>query len=311
MPTYSPTGYVVAVTIRRTRTLLVEGSTDKSVIARLTIELRNHGLLNADDVVIDTTADIENAPGARLGNREKVEYIHGLVGGLQRFAGLVDREFREFQLAPPIDHAPYHRVVPPNLFWTRGHSIENYFHTLAIVTATLEQHHPEHLPARYSDILAAAFPGILRACATICLAALGIFKLDRIREVKLIDFWRIDPTGSVTVDVNELQAILAARGVSAEDLALFVGHWHYYSPLLAAADVVLSQWICHGHLAESHLWCAVAALFRHFGMPDAVATQIAWGTKDAQFRTASERWCQSCAAGAGEYPQEFVQWLQG
>src|SRR5690242_4673856 len=126
MSSYSPIGYVNAVSIRNTRTLLVEGRTDKSVVVRLMIELRNQKLLNADNLVIDTADDIQNVPGARLGNREKVEYIHAQIAGFQRFAGLVDREFRDFDLAVPADHAPHHRVVPQNLFWTRGHSIENY-----------------------------------------------------------------------------------------------------------------------------------------------------------------------------------------
>ena len=289
----------------------MEGPTDKSVIARLIIELRNLNLLNIDDLVIDTAADIQNVPGSRLGNREKVEFVHGQIGGLRCFAGLVDREFRDFNLATPTDDAPRHRVVPHNLFWTRGHSIENYFHTLAIATTTLEQHCPEHLPTNYASLLANAFPGIVRACATISLSALAILKLDRVREVKLLDHWKVDATGNVAVDLTELQTILAARGIDAMECALFVNSWNYYAPRLAAADISLSQWICHGHLADSHLWCAVAALLRHFGMPNAVATQVAWGAKDAQFRTASERWCQSCANRVGEYPQEFVEWVRG
>lgn len=308
MPTYSPNGYVAAVSIRTSRTLLVEGPTDKSAVARLIIELRNRRLLNTDNVVVDTAADIPNLPG---GNRQRVESMHATVGGSSRFAALVDREFRDFGLTPPADHAPHHKVVPHNLFWTRGHSIENYFNTLEIVTATLEQHHPEHLPVNYARHLAAAFPGIIRSCATISLAANGISKLDRVREVKVLDHWTVDSAGILSVDLIALQAILASRGVDAAECVTFVNLWHYYTPLLAAADLGLSQWICHGHLAESHLWCAVAALLKHFGMPNSVATQVAWGTRDAQFRTSTERWCQSCAAGNGEYPQALVQWLRG
>jgi hypothetical protein len=311
MPTYSPSGYVVAVTIRSNRTLLVEGPTDKAVIARLVIELRNRQMLNTDDVLIDTAADVQNLPGARLGNREKVEFIHGQMGGSQRFAGLVDREFREFTLAPPIDHAPYHRIVPQNLFWTRGHSIENYFHTLATVVVTLEQHHPEHLPANYRSLVAAAFPGIVRDCATISLAALGIHKLDRLREVKVLDHWKVNAAGELYVDLTELEVILTSRGIDAMERFNFMSYWNYYAPLLAAADLTLSQWICHGHLGDSHLWCAVAVLLRHLGMPDAVATQVAWGRKDAQLRTSTERWSQSCAAGLGDHPSELVAWLRG
>ena len=146
--------------MRTGRTLLVEGPSDKAIIARLVIELRNRNLLNSDNLVIDTADDIPTAQG---GNRQRVENLHAQIGGSPRFAGLVDREFRDFDLAIPADYAPYHRVVPQNLFWTRGHSIENYFITLGFVVATLEQHHPEDLPHNYAKILEAAFPGIVRA----------------------------------------------------------------------------------------------------------------------------------------------------
>ena len=231
---YSLTGYVAAVSFRTTRTLLVEGSTDKSAIARLIIELRRKGLLDKDDVVIDTAADIPNTPG---GNRQRVEHIHAQVGDSIRFAALVDREFREFDLSIPIDHAPYHRVVTQNLFWTRGHSIENYFITLAIVRATLEQNHPEHLPANYVNLLSIAFPAIVRGCAAITLAAQGIHKLDRIQGIKLLDYWKVDAAGNLYADLGELQIILAARGVDASDCAIFATFWHFYMRRLVANDV--------------------------------------------------------------------------
>jgi len=274
---------------------------------RLVIELRNRNLLNSDDLVIDTADDIPNAPG---GNRQRVENLHAQIGGSPRFAGFVDREFREFDLAVPADQAPHHCVVSHNLFWTRGHSIENYFITLDFVLATLVQHHPEHLPDNYATILAAAFPGIVRACATIALASQAIFKLDRVRDVKRIDLWKVDGAGDLVVDLAALQSILNERGIDETDRGRFMTYWDYYTPRLATADVALSQWICHGHLADSHVWCAVAALLRHFGMPDMIVRQV-WSRKDVQFRATSERWCQSCAAGLGEHPLQLVQWLRG
>ena len=310
MPTYSPTGYVNAVVIRTARTLLVEGTSDKSVMKRLVIELRNHRLLNSDNILIDTAEEIQNLPGVRLGNREKVEQIHSQMGGLDKFAALVDREFREFDLTLPADSAPYHRVIPVNLFWTRGHSLENYFHTFSFVRATLEQQYPEHLPDNYVGILSHALPGIIRICATMTLAALTIQKLDRIRDVKAINYWKLDGAGTAFVDMPEFHVLLTSRGITPAEVLQFDQAWAHYAPRLDGMAVEFSQWICHGHLAESHVWCGVASLLGHFGMPATTATQVAWGTREAQFRSLTECWCESCTAGIGEWPEDLVNWIK-
>lgn len=306
MPTYSAKGYPSAVTLRSNRTLLVEGVGDKRAIARLVIELRNQDKLSFDNLVIDTAEDIPNASG---GNRERVEAMHHVVGGSHKFAALVDREFRDFDLVIPEDRSPIHRVVPDYLFWTRGHSIENYFSTSRIIKASLEQHHPEHLPTDYSRILSDALPGILRACAAVSLAGLHIGKLDRIREIKDMDNWRVLADGTVRLEMPNLQATLVSRGLNATESSAFATAWQNYIPKLEAEDVSLSQWICHGHLADAHIWSAVAALLRHYGMDATAADRVARGKKEDRFKTSSEKWSQECVSGVGECPVELIKWI--
>ena len=120
----------------------------------------------------------------------------------------------------------------------------------------------------------------------------AIFMLERLREVKRLPFGK-----STLQEISSLTLLYCKRFSQTVESTrqtggAFVSHWNYYTPRLAAADVALSQWICHGHLADSHVWCAVAALLRHFGMPDTIARQV-WSRKDPQFRTTTERWCQA------------------
>ncbi len=309
MPTYSANGYPSAVTLRSNRTLLVEGIGDKRTVSRLVIELRNQNKMNSDNLWIDTASDIPNASG---GNRERVEKMHNAIGAASgKFAALVDREFRDFDLSMPEDNSPSHRVVAGTLYWTRGHSIENYYSTIAIIRGSLEQYSPEHLPTGYAQILSDAFPSILRACAGLSLAALKVGRLDRIRDIKDVDCWNVLVDGSVMIDVAKLSAILVSRGFTAAESTAFATEWQNYILKLTAKDISLSQWICHGHLAQAHIWCAVAALLRHFGMEANAADRIAKRKKEDQSKTSAEKWCQECVSGNGEIPSDLIKWISG
>jgi hypothetical protein len=133
MPMYSSKGYPKAVTMRSNRTLLVEGRNDKATVKRLFLELLNNSQIKEDDLLIDTAEDLLDASG---GNRGRVEAMHARVGGSSKFASLVDREFRDFDMKGVRDLNPAHREVPINLFWTRGHSIENYLSDIDVFVAS-------------------------------------------------------------------------------------------------------------------------------------------------------------------------------
>ena len=78
-------------------------------------------------IVIDSAEMIRECEGV-FSNREKVEYIHALAADHAKLAGWVDREFRMFAVGPSIvNELKGHNVLDASLFWTRGHSIENYF----------------------------------------------------------------------------------------------------------------------------------------------------------------------------------------
>jgi hypothetical protein len=310
---YSTSGYPSALTLRSKRTLLVEGPDDKGVIARLIIELRNNKVMAADNVVVDTAQDLPDAPG---GNRERVEAMHANVGGSSKFAALVDREFRNFDLQNGLDGAPHHVVVPENLFWTRGHSIENYLADMDDVIACLEQHYPEHLPQRYSQIIATAFPSILHSAASITLALEPINaaaqpsdRLNRVSSIKRLEPWRVLSDGSVAIDTGLFESILIDRGFTRASANAFSQRRAAFLSILQRRDLGISRWICHGHLMDSHLWSALGALLQHHGMESKHATQIAMGNKQALGRTSTDKWSAACVAGRGERPAALINWL--
>ncbi len=306
MPTYSSSGYGAAVTMRSNRTLLVEGPTDKATIARLFLELKDRGQTKSTTLLVDTAADIPDASG---GNRQRVEDMHARVGGSTKFAALVDREFRDFELAMVSDLNPTHREVPQNLFWTRGHSIENYLSDVDLLASSLTERFPEYLFADQRNFIDTAFPSILRSCASVSLAAVYIARLDRIKTISSLDIWRINLDGSMEFDLPKLQAELTVRHISVEERKLFASELKRTFARLVASDIRLSKWICHGHLAQGHIWCAIASLLRHHGLDNSIATQIGWGEREVLVRISRGAWSKQCAEGVGDYPAAFVNWL--
>jgi len=310
---YSANGYPSAVTLRTKRTLLVEGPGDKGVIARLIIELRKSKAMATNNVVIDTAQDI---PAASGGNRERVEAMHASIGGSPKFAALVDREFRLFDLQNANDNAPHHVEIPKRLFWTRGHSIENYFSDLELVIGSLEQHYAEYLRDDYPEIISKAFPSILRTCASITLAlepnnsaALPSDRLRRVGSLKRMDAWRVLADGTVEVDNAAFESMLVALGFTHASAIAFSQLRAAFVLTLQQKDLEISRWICHGHLADSHLWSALGALLKHFGMEAKHANQMTMGNKEAQRRTTIGKWSDACVAGACTHPAALITWL--
>jgi hypothetical protein len=214
------------------------------------------------------------------------------------------------------DNAPHHVEMPKNLFWTRGHSIENYFSDLEFVIACLEQHYPEHLPEGYPQIISKAFPSILRSAASITLAlepnnaaAQPSDRLKRVSSMKRLDSWRVHSDGSVEVDTAAFDSALVQLGFNQAAATGFSGRRAGFQSMLQQRDLSISRWICHGHLADSHLWSALGALLQHNGIESKHATQIAWGNRQPQGRASADKWSDACAGGNGECPAALITWM--
>ena len=92
MLSYSFNGYITTVMERSSRTILVEGTSDRRVYSRLLRELEDRGKVAAGTVIIDSADMIQpDTPG--IGNRKLVEQMHGAIlasGG--SIAAVVHRE---------------------------------------------------------------------------------------------------------------------------------------------------------------------------------------------------------------------------
>ena len=128
-PKYSLKGYLKKIQMACTKILLVEGEEDRIAINSLLYEysLKNESKHN---VVIDLSEIVSDDKLYALGEREKIEKIYDVasvgLSSTNKFYVFVDREYRNFDTNTISDNLPTH-FIEGNLFWTRGHSIQNYF----------------------------------------------------------------------------------------------------------------------------------------------------------------------------------------
>src|SRR5690242_20019632 len=108
MTPYSLAAYKLAINLRSSKTILVEGSTDKKVLKRLFLQ---HQLDHSVKVncLIDEISIISDEMLSGKGNKEKIELVAAeLKSQATKLNWLVDREWEGIDL----DNPPKEQVTP-------------------------------------------------------------------------------------------------------------------------------------------------------------------------------------------------------
>ena len=130
MSQYSVSGYLIAVSQRTNHTVLVEGVSDQKALKYCLLKSCPSRGVSLDKIDIDSV-DIVKGEGSSFGAKDKIRLIHStstLMNIDSKVTFFVDREFEDFDLASPeVDSFPAHKIKPPNMYLSRGHSVENYF----------------------------------------------------------------------------------------------------------------------------------------------------------------------------------------
>ncbi len=308
---YTANGYIAAILIRKYRTLLVEGIDDTKILSRLLLELNSVTSRSQSDLVIDSAELIEECNGV-VSNREKVEYIHSLVSDHDKLGAWVDREFRLFAVDHVIkDEVGGHNVLFTSLFWTRGHSVENYFFDKRIVISYLEQLYPEHLPSTYRQSIETVIDELTRYAASLSIAAKDLSLISRMNDLLNTGHWVVGAGMKIMLDDAALKLSLCQRGVDSKQADRYIERVRTLHKICLCTDTEVCRWIAHGHIGSSVVWSGVAATLAYCGMKEgSVIGKISHGDRDMKYRCASDIWSKATVAGTPASPLELVKWMR-
>lgn len=274
MTTYSLAAYELAVSLIRTsKTIMVEGPTDKRVLSRMMLE-REAAAGRSFRCVIDDCAIVNDAALAGKGAKTKVEFIANAIGvGSGRFNWLVDREWDDVDIERPQDF-----VTPSNAevgVRTKGHSIENYWMRLDALSTYLKMFFGDGLTVEFFTLLEARFSPMLRLAAAYSFTAKRMSVVTRCGDA--IRSRDIKWTGAEYVVLPSLTSSLRNRGV-ADDIAAEI-NIELGRENLKAASIDVLQWMCHGHLGEELIRACAASLAGECGVQQPTLDQIERGRR--------------------------------
>lgn len=266
--TYSPRAYRVAVDIRATKTLMVEGVSDRRIILRICASKENP---QRAKFAIDTAQIIESSEGMNVGNKEKVLEIFELLKGIGKFGVFVDREWEG--LIDPSTGAwlPFTaaNTAEETKIFTLGHSIENY-------SFTLEHYRQAILSTCYDSVGDNCIPDIEGSFQLALKMALAFTKI--FRELQIFgkskncltpgDFiWSADGQLSISPAAT-FRDTLICRGCGVpEDLAYRIEAAYAHCDL---PDGAPTQFYLHGHLGELVLRASLASKLLSLGVQDGI-----------------------------------------
>lgn len=309
---YSVNGYINATLRRSSKTLLVEGVTDKAAIHRLIAE---RFPASPGEVVIDHAGLLQDESIAGMGNKAKVcrirEAADSMSGAMPRlktvFASLVDREWDGLTFEGTNLAAPW---VPPTqvppAFVTHGHSLESYHFDADCVIGYLKFAFAEHVNAQVSDAVRGRFESMLRLATLVSLHAKECSCLTRCGGLFNLQHVRYD--GGHYCLTDDFVAACLEREIAEPEILLGRVNAAVLGTRDAYCGVEETKWIAHGHIGSEILWVCVADTVASFSGSSDVGERIACSSQKERMRFFSD-WLSKADANKRKPLDETVEWL--
>lgn len=310
--TYSLNGFLNAALRRSSKTVLVEGPTDKHALHRLELEKFPN---NAGGSAIDHAGMIDDPALAGLGNKAKVLAIQARADALALalpkislvLATLTDREWDGLTF---VSYSPQPHWQPPgqqaNRFVTTGHSLENYHFHVECAIEFLKYTFPEHISAALLTEVQRCFSAILVFATVLSLKIRDDSFISRCAGLVAPSHIEIR-NDRVYLDVS-FGAACATRNVPSSasivadtNAAIDVAWAHL-------ADKDFTQWLPHGHIGEDILWSAIAKVALLAGLPVKVTGEIAHGHRKERERFKAQ-WLSKASPLRRSPLDSAVDWL--
>lgn len=300
MTHYSKKAYKLAVTLRSSKTILVEGPTDKKVLSRLFL---SHSLATGSQgrYVIDEAELIKDEELYGYGHKAKVLAIAETLESMpEKFNWLVDREWDGINLNErPIKYE--HAEPQGRGFRTKGHSIENYWFDQEIYENYLRQNYGGELPRNFFMDIRESFNSAIVLAAAFSLVAYRSSLITKCSDCIKADHIHHDGTAfSITGGFDDSLARRAAQEKISDQV-------NQEARRLGDEPSEIVRWISHGHLGEEMLRACIAYIAKRHTANMGIIEAIERGNKTAKLAHDSDQIAQ-LAPEKVEPLWDLVQW---
>lgn len=257
---YSIEGFVAALKLRTSATILVEGRRDGELIKCCLHEretVRESRLWVVDDVRI-----IDSPAGDAIGNREKVERVADKARHLDvELLSVFDREFDRFCIGDAIvesaDNGPSERL---NAVSTKGHSIENYLFFADQIAEQVGHWFGSCLTREESQRVVAMTDEVFRACAGVSIAFGRHRQLTRCRGLFDSSCWMWDPRDGIVLNVDIVRAKCVALGIDDVQCDCLLGTLRECVGIVDRTPISIVHEFCHGAITFKALLAALPVI---------------------------------------------------
>jgi len=306
---YTIQDYSAYVNMSNRKKLLVEGPDDK----RFFDFLRGHKKNWFDSLDIDDACIIAS-PHERLGNREKIERVNVLIEKTSfsdKFLGLVDREFRGFDLEDRIVDTINSHYIDGRLIWTMGHSIENYFLDYDLLNYTISTLSTSPYCRNAMIVFKDIFPSILQLSCAVSLACFEINNFAFLYQFLSWEIFNLDET-RIEINYQTLEEELRNQNVPEEWISSLLTRIPFWYQQVIDSEPLNPKWLNHGHLSLSIMWASFQKCISVCCNSNYISTEISHtlqANANVKFNTCAQKYLSTIDLDNNAFPKCLFQQL--
>lgn len=310
MSRYSINGYVIALRNRSTHTICTEGKDDSIAVKHCLLDFLNPKELVNQKYVIDTMEIIES-DGVTYGNKDKLLKIHECIVGTptaNNVSMFADREYSYFDINNiEIDSKPIHIKESDILWYTRGHSIENYLFEPNFYIKYLEFNHPDQLLGNYKNLINDNWQNILDSSASLTYSIHEHNLCTKSKGLFCYNDWQMVSADKIVINTNSVKLQLLTRGIPQNKVDSILSRAAALQPILSKKTV--TKWIIHGHIGLDLLCGAIGCVLLSLGTSEHICNAIG-GNCTVKFKYLVSQWYLNSTAKPEEFPIKLFQRIE-
>lgn len=283
--------------------LICEGESDKRILDRILNESRISGKCTSMEVSVESIQGMVKDKSG-LGNKDCViRCIDIIPHKTSTIYGLIDREFNKFDIKMTKDNFRKYKYSE-EIYFTRGHSIENYFFEKGIIKRAILDVYSGRIDYKYISEASNYIEEAMRWGLCLSLYFYHRSLLAKTKEGFFdLNCWIFDESiNQLTPNFAEIRKKLTSRGVSETvcDRLEIYSRLKYMS--ISSANYSTVKWMTHGHIGYSSLFSAFGSIIFALSGDRNKGTDLANGSNELKSRVLASNWLRFVGSFSKTHP---------